>query len=65
MISHYTSQRTMPALDAFSPLCAILNLARQEEIQNTLAYAHTQTNNNIVSNIENQELLDTTSIRRQ
>ena len=42
------------------------DLARQEEIKNTLSYAHSQTNvnNNMVSNIENQELLDTTSIRR-
>ena len=42
------------------------DLARQEEIKNTLAYAHSQTqvNNNMVSNIENQEQLDTTSIRR-
>ena len=42
------------------------DLARQEEIKSTLAYAHSQiqVNNNMVSNIENQEQLDTTSIRR-
>ena len=42
------------------------DLARQEEIKSTLAYAHSQiqVNNNVVSNIENQEQLDTTSIRR-
>ena len=41
------------------------DLARQEEIKNTLAYAHSQTQvNNMVSNIENQEQLDTTTIRR-
>ena len=41
------------------------DLARQEEIKNTLTYAHSQTQvNNMVSNIENQEQLDTTTIRR-
>jgi len=42
------------------------DLARQEEIKNTLAYAHSQTqvNNDMISNIENQEQLDATSIRR-
>ena len=42
------------------------DLARQEEIKNTLAYAHSQTqvNNNMVSNIENEEKLDTASLGR-
>ena len=42
------------------------DLARQEEIINTLAYAHSQTqvNNNMVSNIENEEKLDTASLGR-
>ena len=42
------------------------DLARIEEIKNTLAYAHSQTqvNNNMVSNIQNEEQLDTASRRR-
>lgn len=42
------------------------DLARQEEIKNTLAYAQTQkqVNNDMVSNIKNQEPLNTTSIKR-
>jgi len=42
------------------------NLARQEELKKSLAHSHEQTqqNNSLVSNIENQDQINTTSIRR-
>jgi len=42
------------------------DLARQEEIKNTLAYSHVQIqqNDNLIPNMENPEQVNTTSIRR-